>query len=72
MLLILGSIWATFYLGISISTFSWTKDLYSKENRREFSGYWNLFSGLIPIIIGPLIGGWLATVFGIYTLIDGD
>jgi len=70
MLLILGSIWATFYLGITISTFSWAKDLYPEENRGEFSGYWNLFSGTIPMVIGPLIGGWLATVFGIYKLID--
>lgn len=70
MLLILGSIWATFYLGITISTFSWAKDLYPEENRGEFSGYWNLFSGTIPMVIGPLIGGWLATAFGIYKLID--
>ena len=72
MLLILGSIWATFYLGISISTFSWAKDLYPEENRGEFSGYWNLFSGTIPMVIGPLIGGWLATEFGIYQLIEGE
>jgi len=72
MLLILGSIWATFYLGISISTFSWAKDLYPEENRGEFSGYWNLFSGTIPMVIGPLIGGWLATAFGIYKLIEGN
>ncbi|MFW9938583.1 MAG: MFS transporter [Candidatus Thorarchaeota archaeon] len=72
MLLILGSIWATFYLGITISTFSWAKDLYPEENRGEFSGYWNLFSGTIPMVIGPLIGGWLATAFGIYKLIDAN
>ena len=71
MLLVLGSIWATFYLGITISTFSWAKDLYPEENRGEFSGYWNLFSATIPMIIGPLIGGWLATEFGTYQLIEG-
>lgn len=72
MLLILGSIWATFYLGITISTFSWAKDLYPEENRGEFSGYWNLFSGTIPMVIGPIIGGWLATDFGIYQIIEGN
>ena len=72
MLLILGSIWATFYTGISISTFSWAKDLYPAESRGEFSGYWNLFSGTIPMVIGPLVGGWLATAFGIYQDVGGQ
>ncbi len=52
-------------------TFTWAKDLYPAESRGQFSGYWNLFSGTIPMIIVPLIGGWIATQFGEYSLI-GD
>lgn len=70
-LVITGTMWLVFYTSLSVSTFTWAKDLYPAESRGQFSGYWNLFSGTIPMIIGPLIGGWIATEFGIYTLI-GD
>ena len=70
-LVITGTMWLVFYTSLSVSTFTWAKDLYPAESRGQFSGYWNLFSGTIPMIIGPLIGGWIATEFGEYALI-GD
>ncbi|MEJ2293801.1 MAG: MFS transporter, partial [Candidatus Lokiarchaeota archaeon] len=65
-LVITGTMWLVFYTALSVSTFAWVKDLYPSESRGQFSGYWNLFSGTIPMVIGPLIGGWIATEFGIY------
>ncbi len=65
-LVITGTMWLVFYTSLSVATFTWAKDLYPSESRGQFSGYWNLFSGTIPMVIGPLIGGWIATEFGIY------
>jgi MFS family permease len=65
-LVITGTMWLVFYTALSVSTFAWVKDLYPSESRGQFSGYWNLFSGTIPMVIGPFIGGWIATEFGIY------
>jgi MFS family permease len=69
---IMGSLWLLSYTAISVATFSWAKDLYPEEGRGQFSGYWNLFSGTIPMIIGPFIGGWLATQFGQVKEINGQ
>ncbi|TXT58497.1 MAG: putative Major Facilitator Superfamily protein [Promethearchaeota archaeon] len=63
-LLLSGIMTFVFYTALSISTFTWVKDLYPAEGRGQFSGYWNLFSGTIPMIIGPIIGGILVSVFG--------
>ena len=70
-LVVTGTMWLVFYTSLSVATFTWAKDLYPSESRGQFSGYWNLFSGTIPMVIGPLIGGWIATEFGEYRLI-GD
>jgi MFS family permease len=56
-LLFSGILVFVFYTALSVSTFTWVKDLYPPEGRGQFSGYWNLFSGTIPMIIGPIIGG---------------
>jgi len=72
MLSIMGSLWLISYTSISVATFSWAKDLYPDEGRGQFSGYWNLFGGTIPMIIGPMIGGWLASEFGESKIINGQ
>lgn len=72
MISIMGSLWLLSYTAISVATFSWAKDLYPEQGRGQFSGYWNLFSGTIPMIIGPFIGGWLASQFGQVTTINGQ
>lgn len=70
--LISGTMIFIFYTGLSISTFTWIKDLYPEEGRGQFSGYWNLFSGTIPMIIGPIIGGTVYFLFGIEDVIKGE
>ncbi len=62
-LLISGILVFVFYTALSVSTFTWVKDLYPPEGRGQFSGYWNLFSGTIPMIIGPIIGGLICFYF---------
>ena len=69
---IIESLWLLSYTAISVATFLWAKDLYPEEGRGQFSGYWNLFSGTIPIIIGPFNGGWLTSQFGQYKIINGQ
>ncbi|MBD3193407.1 MAG: MFS transporter, partial [Candidatus Lokiarchaeota archaeon] len=66
-ILLSGIMTFIFYAGLSISTFTWVKDLYPSEGRGQFSGYWNLFSGTIPMLIGPIIGGIIAFSFGTTT-----
>jgi len=72
LLLIAGAITFVFYTGLCISTFTWIKDLYPEEGRGQFSGYWNLFSGTIPMIIGPIIGSIIYSLFGVEAIIKGD
>jgi MFS family permease len=67
-LLISGTLTFIFYAALSISTFTWVKDLYPEEGRGQFSGYWNLFAGTIPMIIGPIIGGIISTLYGVTAL----
>jgi MFS family permease len=71
-LILAGTITFIFYTGLSISTFTWVKDLYPEEGRGQFSGYWNLFSGTIPMIIGPIIGGTVYFLFGIEAIFEGE
>ena len=72
LLIIMGSLWLISFTCISIASSSWVKDLYPDEGRGQFSGYVNLLWASIPSIIGPLIGGWLASEFGIYAIINGQ
>jgi MFS family permease len=69
--LLTGIMWLLGYTSLSIATFAWIKDLYPETGRGQFSGYWNLFSGTIPMVIGAPLGGWLATQYGIEKIING-
>lgn len=71
LLLFFGTLWLLFYTAWTIATTTWIKDLYPKEGRGQFSGYWNLFVGTIPMVIGAFLGGWLATEYGIPIVIRG-
>jgi MFS family permease len=70
-LLITGILWIFFMTIWSITLGAWTKDLYPEESRGQFSGYVILFSVLIPMTIGPVIGGWLSSEYGAPIVIDG-
>jgi MFS family permease len=55
----------------SIATTAWEKDLFLEEKRDQFQGWEILFRVTIAMTLGPLLGGWLATRYGIPTVLDG-
>ena len=71
-LVITGTIWLAGMSAWMISTGAWTKDLYPDEKRGQFAGYFILFTVAFTMVPGPLLGGWLASTYGIPTIIDGQ
>jgi MFS family permease len=70
-LMLTGILWLAAYTAWSITTAAWTKDLYPEDKRGQFAGYYILFNVAFTMIPGPLLGGWLASTYGIATVIDG-
>jgi MFS family permease len=71
-LTVTGIMWLVPLTAWMISTGAWNKDLYPEDKRGQFAGYFLVFYVLIPMILGPLTGGWLATRFGIPTVLNGQ
>jgi MFS family permease len=71
-LLASGILWITPIAAFSISTGAWCRDLFPEDARAQFQGYELLFRVTLTMIPGPLIGGWLASAYGIATVIDGQ
>ncbi len=67
-----GIIWLAGMSAWAISTGAWTKDLYPEDKRGQFAGYFILFTVLFTMVPGPLIGGWLASMYGIPTVLNGQ
>jgi MFS family permease len=72
MLVLTGTLWLAAMSAWMISTGAWTKDLFPDDKRGQFAGYFILFTVAFTMVPGPLIGGWLASSFGIPTVIDGQ
>jgi MFS family permease len=70
-LLATGILWVMPMAAWSIATSAWGKDLFPDESRGQFQGYEILFRVTLTMIPGPLIGGWLATRWGLPTVLDG-
>ncbi len=70
-LIITGILWVLFMAMWHISAQTWIKDLYPAEKYGQFSGYYLIFNVLIGMIVGPLIGGYIATQYGKPIVIDG-
>ena len=67
-----GILWVFFMTTWDISSGTWIKDLYPETKRGQFSGYYILFTVLFTMVPGPILGGWLASEFGIPTVINGE
>jgi MFS family permease len=70
-IIITGILWVLFMAMWHISAQTWIKDLYPAEKYGQFSGYYLIFNVLIGMIVGPLIGGYIATQYGKPIVIDG-
>jgi uncharacterized membrane protein (DUF485 family) len=70
-LLASGILWVMPMAAWSIATTAWEKDLFPEEKRGQFQGWEILFRVTIAMTLGPLLGGWLASRYGIPTVLDG-
>ncbi len=70
--LVTGVFMTVIMAGFGIVSNAWLKDLYPKQNRGQFQGIRLLFWVMIPMIIGPSVGSFLITNFGIPTVMNGE
>lgn len=71
-LVITGILWLMPMTAWTIATSTWSKDLFPEDKRGQFAGYYLFFWVMLPMILGPLTGGWLGTHYGTPTIIDGQ
>ena len=71
-LVITGILWLGPLTAWTISTGTWSKDLFPEDKRGQFAGFYLFFWVMVPMILGPLTGGWLAAHYGIPIVIDGQ
>ncbi|HOU24285.1 MAG TPA: MFS transporter [Anaerolineae bacterium] len=72
LLAVTGVLWLAPLTAWTISTGAWSKDLFPEDKRGQFAGYVILFTVALTMVPGPLVGSWLATRYGIPTLINGQ
>lgn len=51
---------------------AWLMDLYPPESRGKFQGIRMIFMVLLPMVIGPAIGSFLISHYGIPTMLNGE
>jgi MFS family permease len=71
-LVITGILWLAPLTAWMIATGAWSKDLFPEDKRGQFAGFYLLFWVMLPMILGPLTGGWLGSSYGIKAVIDGQ
>ncbi|OJX48112.1 MAG: hypothetical protein BGO78_12620 [Chloroflexi bacterium 44-23] len=71
--LILAGIFQTVVMAAyGIVAGAWLKDLYPADSRGQFQGVRMIFMVLLPMVIGPAVGSFLITRFGIPTTLNGE
>jgi len=70
--IITGILWLAPFTAWRIATSTWSKDLFPEDKRGQFAGFYLFFWVMLPMIFGPLTGGWLSSTYGIKTVIDGQ
>jgi MFS family permease len=71
-LIITGILWIAPLTAWTIATSTWSKDLFPEDKRGQFAGFYLFFWVMLPMILGPLTGGWLSSTYGLKTVIDGQ
>ncbi len=69
-LVLTGIFWLAPLSAWTIATGAWSKDLYPEDKRGQFAGYLILFSVAFTMTIGPMVGSWLTTTFGVQAIIN--
>src|SRR5512137_624010 len=64
-LMITGILWLMPMTAWTIATSTWSKDLFPEDKRGQFAGYYLFFWVMLPLVLGPLTGGWLAARYGL-------
>jgi MFS family permease len=67
-----GILWLVPLTAWTIATQTWSKDLFPENQRGQFAGFYLLFWVAIPMVLGPLTGGYLSAQFGLPTVINGQ
>ncbi len=70
-LTLFGTFWVLSMMMWNVATKTWMKDLFPEDKRGQFSGYFILFNVLFGMTIGPLIGGFISTSFGLKVIENG-
>ena len=70
--LVAGTLQTMTMAAFGIVAGAWLMDLYPKESRGQFQGIRMVFMVLLPMIIGPAIGSYLVTHYGIPTTLNGE
>lgn len=71
-LLVSGVLQTVAMAAFGIVSGAWLKDLYPIQQRGQFQGVRMVFWVLLPMVIGPAIGSFLITNFGIATTLNGE
>jgi MFS family permease len=71
-LIITGILWLAPLTAWTIATSTWSKDLFPEDRRGQFAGFYLFFWVMLPMILGPLTGGWLSSTYGIKSAIEGQ
>ncbi len=50
---------------------AWVKNLYPEQQRGQFEGIRMVFAVCLPMVIGPMISGFVIRRFGVHMVIDG-
>lgn len=50
---------------------AWVKNLYPEQQRGQFEGIRMVFAVCLPMVIGPLLSGFVITQYGVHRVIDG-
>lgn len=67
-----GFLWYALWAGGNIASVAWLKDLLPEQNRGKFLGLRMIFWVAIPMVVGPAIGSFLITNYGIPTTLNGQ
>ncbi len=60
------------YIVVLSATSARFKNLIPEDSRGRFEGVRMIFNVAIPMVIGPIIGSYLITSFGIPTIFNGE